>query len=86
VHSAVDSSIQGIKFEMDSSNQSVSACAQCVCRYVKCTELNLISPLKGQCQKMDIFCRSKHFNKTFCVCADGFQDLSKAFHYRTLNY
>jgi hypothetical protein len=27
------------------------------------------------------FFRSKHFNQTFCVCADGCADLSKAFHY-----
>jgi hypothetical protein len=31
---------------------------------------------------MNNFLRSKHFNQyTFCVCAKGFRDLSKAFHY-----
>jgi hypothetical protein len=40
--------------------------------------------LKGKCHEMDIFFkRSKHFNRycTFCEGADGFQCLSKAFHY-----
>jgi hypothetical protein len=39
--------------------------------------------LKGQCHEMDIFLRSKlnFVISTFCVCAHGFQGLSKAFHY-----
>ncbi len=35
--------------------------------------------LKGQCQEMDILFEG--LNTIFCVCADGFQGLSKAFHY-----
>jgi hypothetical protein len=38
--------------------------------------------LKGQCHEVDVFRRSKHFLiGTFCGCADGYQDFSKAFHY-----
>jgi hypothetical protein len=41
----------------------------------------LFESLKGQCHEMDIFLRSKRFIGTVCVCADGFQGLSKAYHY-----
>jgi hypothetical protein len=38
--------------------------------------------LKGQCNEMDIFCECLNILiSTFCVCGDGFQVLSKAFHY-----
>ena len=38
--------------------------------------------LKGQCHKMDIVFEVLNIlTSTFCVCADGFQCLSKAFHY-----
>ncbi len=38
--------------------------------------------LKGQCHEMDIFLKVLNIlSSTFCVCADGFQDFSKAFHY-----
>jgi hypothetical protein len=38
--------------------------------------------LKGQCNKMDIFGEGLNILiSAFCVCADGFQGLSKAFRY-----
>jgi hypothetical protein len=38
--------------------------------------------LKGQCHEMDIYFEALNILiSTFCVCADGFQGLSKAFHY-----
>ncbi len=38
-------------------------------------------PLKGQCHEMDILLeRLNILISTFCVCTDGFQGLSKAFH------
>jgi hypothetical protein len=38
--------------------------------------------LKRQCNEMDIFGEGlKILISAFCVCADGFQGLSKAFHY-----
>jgi hypothetical protein len=38
--------------------------------------------LKGQCPEMDIFFEGLNIvTSTFCVCADDFQGLSKAFHY-----
>ena len=38
--------------------------------------------LKGQCHEMDIFFECLNILiSTFCVCADGFQGLSKGFHY-----
>jgi hypothetical protein len=38
--------------------------------------------LQGQCHEMDIFFEGLNILiSTFCVYADGFQDLSKAFHY-----
>ncbi len=39
--------------------------------------------LKGQCHEMDIFFEGLLIS-TSCVCVDGFQGLSKAFHYHTL--
>jgi hypothetical protein len=39
------------------------------------------APLKGQCHEMDIFFESLNILiSAFCVCTDGFQGLSKAFH------
>ncbi len=39
-------------------------------------------PLKEQCHEMDMFFKGLNILiSTFCVCADGFQGLSKAFHY-----
>jgi hypothetical protein len=40
--------------------------------------------LKGQCQEMDLFEGQNNLISTFCVCADGFQGISKAFHYPEL--
>ncbi len=38
--------------------------------------------LKGQCHEMDISFEGLNILiSTLCVCADGFQDLPKAFHY-----
>ncbi len=38
--------------------------------------------LKGQCHEMDIVFEGINILiSTFCLCADGFQDLSKACHY-----
>ncbi len=38
--------------------------------------------LQGQCQEITICCEGLNILiSTFCVCADGFQGLSKAFHY-----
>ncbi len=43
-----------------------------------------IDRLKGPCHEMDIFFESLNILiHTFCVCAEGFQDPSKAFHYST---
>jgi hypothetical protein len=40
--------------------------------------------LKGQCHEMDILFKGLNILiSIFCVCADGFQGLSKAFHYPT---
>ncbi len=44
-------------------------------------QIDTVHGLKGQCHGMNIFWRSKHFNQNFCVCAAGFQVLTKAFHY-----
>ncbi len=38
-------------------------------------------PLKGQRYVLDIFRRFKHLTSSFCVCADCFQGVSKAFYY-----
>jgi hypothetical protein len=44
--------------------------------------LKTMNHLKGQCHEMDIFFEGLNILiSTFCVCADGFQGLSKAFHY-----
>ncbi len=38
--------------------------------------------LKGQCHEKDIFFEGLYIlTSTFCVCADGYYGLSKAFHY-----
>jgi hypothetical protein len=47
-------------------------------------DLAFSSFLKGQCHKMNIFIESFDILiSAFCVCADGFQGLSKAFHFPT---
>jgi hypothetical protein len=39
------------------------------------------APLKGKCYEMDISFKGIKFSSfSFCLCADGFQDLSEAFH------
>jgi hypothetical protein len=41
-----------------------------------------VSVLKEECDEMDIFFEGLSILiSTFCVCADGFQGLSIAFHY-----
>ncbi len=60
-----------------------------ICRlafyFVCVTRHALIQPglaLKGQCHEIYIFFEGLNiFIGNFCVCADGFHDLSKAFHY-----
>ncbi len=44
-------------------------------------QLKKRTPLKGQCDEMYIFEDLNILTITFCVCADGFQDLSKAFRH-----
>jgi hypothetical protein len=45
----------------------------------------LLASLKGQCHVMDIFVVDINILiGSFCVCADGFQSLIKAFHYPTV--
>ncbi len=51
----------------------------------RCTSVYqmLVPHLKGQCREMDIFLKVglNILCSAFCVCADGFQGLSKAFSY-----
>jgi hypothetical protein len=43
--------------------------------------------LKGQCHEKEIFLKVENILIiTFCVCADGFQGLSKAFPYPIINF
>ncbi len=43
-------------------------------------------PLQGQCHETEMFFEGEYILiSTFCVCADGFQGLSKAFHYYLLH-
>ncbi len=37
--------------------------------------------LRGHCHEMDFFEGLNKWISTVCICADGFQSLSKAFHY-----
>jgi hypothetical protein len=47
---------------------------------VGCYKLSRL--LKGQCHEIEIVFEGLYILIiTFCVCADGFQGLSKAFHY-----
>jgi hypothetical protein len=45
--------------------------------HVMCLQRRLF---KGQCHEMDIFLSLNILISTICVCADGFQWVSKAFH------
>jgi hypothetical protein len=47
----------------------------------------MVIVLKGQCHEMDICFEGLNISiSTFCVCADGFQGLLKAFQYTVVNF